>query len=485
MTVASDPRAEAIARCAAPGGDREDAAAAVRRLLVADGHCPPDEADAAAARLVGLARRYGSHPFTTLEETRRELSLDRDAFRRLLGLFARLPGLRSAVLAGPAGKYWSNTLLPLEERGVLDATLAGKPRFPHIVGLYPGPTCMFRCHFCVRVTGARYPHATLADGNEALAAVIDEMPADNPHGLYVSGGLEPLTNPGLGALISRAAARGFSMTLYSNCFALTEKALGGESGLWDLGAVRTSLYGLTDDEYEATTGKRHAFRRVEANLRRFQRMRAERERPVRLGLNHIVLPGRARRLLDLVDFIAELDAAAPERPVDFLNLREDYSGRPDGALSPRERAELREILLEFEEKVRRVTPTLDVDYGYALHALKSGADAQLVRIRPETMRPAAHPQVAVQVDVAGDVYLYREAGFPGLPGADRYIAGRVGPGSSLSGVVERFVTERVQVAPRPGDEYFMDGFDQVVAARLNQLEADIGAGWREERGFLR
>ncbi|MDX3225468.1 dTDP-4-amino-4,6-dideoxy-D-glucose ammonia-lyase [Streptomyces sp. ME19-01-6] len=485
MTPASDPRAEAVARCAAPGGDREEAAAAVRRLLVADGHCPPEEADAAAADLVGLARHYGNRPFTPLEEVRRELGLDRGGFGRLLELFARLPELRSAVLAGPAGKYWSNTLLPLEERGVLDAALAGKPAFPHIVGLYPGPTCMFRCHFCVRVTGARYPHSALGNGNAALASVIDEMPTDNPHALYVSGGLEPLTNPGLGDLISRAAGRGFSMTLYTNSFALTEKALAGESGLWDLGAIRTSLYGLTDEEYEATTGKRNAFRRVDANLRRFQRMRAEREAPVRLGLNHIVLPGRAERLLDVVDFIAELNAVAPERPVDFLNLREDYSGRPDGALSVQERAELRRILLEFEEKVRRVTPTLAVDYGYALHALKSGADAQLVRIRPETMRPAAHPQAAVQVDVLGDVYLYREAGFPGLPGADRYIAGRVGPGSSLSGVVERFVNERVHVAPRPGDEYFMDGFDQVVAARLNQLEADVDAGWREGRGFLR
>jgi dTDP-4-amino-4,6-dideoxy-D-glucose ammonia-lyase len=485
MTVASDPRTGVIARCATPGSDGDAAVGALRSLLIADDSTPRDLAGVSAERLVALARRYGAGPFTPLEDARRELRLDVEAFRHLLELFAGRPELRSAVVRGPAGKYWSNTVLPLEKRGVLDAVLTGTPRYPHMLGLYPGPTCMFRCHFCVRVTGARYPHTALADGNAALAAVIDEMPDDDPGAMYLSGGLEPLTNPGLGALVSRAARRGFELTLYTNSFALTEKTLSAQSGLWELGAVRTSLYGLTDEEYEHTTGKRQSYSRVRRNLLRFQQLRAEREAPVRLGLNYIVLPGRAHRLLDLVDFVTELNAAAPGRPLDFLNLREDYSGRPDGALTPVERAELQSVLLAFEDKARRVAPELRIDYGYALHALKSGTEAELVRIRPDTMRPSAHPQVAAQIDVLGDVYLYREAGFPGLPGADRYIAGRVDADTSLRTVVDRFVTGRVRVPPAAGDEYFMDGFDQVVTARLNQLEADIAAGWSDHRGLLR
>ncbi|MCF3122735.1 dTDP-4-amino-4,6-dideoxy-D-glucose ammonia-lyase [Streptomyces arenae] len=485
MTSALDPRTGTVARCAAPGQDPQDAAAAVRHLLTERRHCPPDEADAAAGPLVALARHFGNRPFTPLEDVRRELGLDTDRFARLLDLFARLPELRDAVIAGPSGQYWSNTVLPLERRGAFDAVLEGRPVHPLIVGLYPGPSCMFRCHFCVRVTGARYPAAALDDGNAALASVIDGLPPGSPDSVYVSGGLEPLTNPGLGDLVRRAAGRGFPMTLYTNSFALTEQTLERQPGLWGLGAVRTSLYGVSDEEYEATTGKRRAFGRVRANLLRFQRLRAEREAPVRLGLNHIILPGRARRLLDVLDFVAELDAAAPDRPVDFLNLREDYSARPDGALSAAERTELQEILLAFEEKARRLTPALRVDYGYALHALKSGTEAELVRIRPETMRPRVHPQIAVQVDVLGDVYLYREAGFPGLEGADRYVAGRVGPDRSLREVVDSFVTRGASVAPRAGDEYFMDGFDQVVTARLNQLEADVAAGWTARRGLLR
>ncbi|MEV0155851.1 dTDP-4-amino-4,6-dideoxy-D-glucose ammonia-lyase [Micromonospora sp. NPDC050686] len=448
---------------------------------------PPtvDPADPSAAHLARLVQRYGRSPFTPLETVRHELGVDRDTFARLLATVRRRPDLRAAVTSGPSGQYWTKTILPLERDGVLDNVLARKVVYPHIIALYPGPTCMFRCHFCVRVTGARYQQSALADGNAMFASVIDEVPPDNPFAMYVSGGLEPLTNPGLGELVSRAAGRGFKLVLYSNSFALTEQTLSRQPGLWDLHGLRTSLYGLTDEEYEETTGKRAAFGRVKDNLLRFQRLRADRDRPVRLGFSYLVLPGRARRLLHLVDFIAELNAAAPDYPIDFLDLREDYSGRPDGKLSAAERAELQDALGAFADRVAERTPTLRVDYGYALQGLKAGIESELIRVDPAGMRPTAHIQAGVQIDVLGDVYLYREAGFPGLPGAQRYIAGRVGPGRSLAQVVEEYVHSGAGVAAVPGDEYFMDGFDQVLTARLSQLEADIAAGWRDFRGFLR
>ncbi|MEO3977656.1 dTDP-4-amino-4,6-dideoxy-D-glucose ammonia-lyase [Streptomyces sp. CAU 1734] len=497
-TTAAPPAAAArtVENCAAPGADLRDAAEALRHLSAAPR--PPAPGDPAPAgrapygvtapyarHLVALAHSFGSRPFTPLETVRRELGTGRDTFRSLLGHFHRIPELRTAVLGGPAGKYWANTVLPLESRGVIDAILRNIPAVPDIVALYPGPTCMFRCHFCVRVTGARYDGSILADGNARLAAVIDELPADNPHRMYISGGLEPLTNPGLGALVHRAAARGFRLTLYTNSFALTERTLTRQPGLWDLHAIRTSLYGLSDRDYQATTGKAGGFTRVRANLLRLQELRAAQDNPLRLGLSHIVLPGRAARLPELIDFIAELDAAAPGRPIDFLNLREDYSGRPDGRISPAERAELRDALAAFEERAAARTPALAIDYGYALQSLRTGTDAELIRILPADMRPTAHPQASVQIDLLGDVYAYREAGFPGLAGAPRYILGRVGPGNPLSRVVDRFVTGGTRITPADGDHFFLDGFDQVVTARLNQTEADLAAGWGPDRGFLR
>lgn len=484
MTV-QDSATSPVTKCATPDSDLTAAARALHHDVAGTGLVPPAQTATAARQLVTLARIYGNAPFVPLEQARLQLGVERPVFSQLLETFDRIPVLRTAVENGPSGRYWTNTVLGLEKEGLFTAVLDNKPTFPRLLGLYPGPTCMFRCHFCVRVTGARYQASALTPGNAMFASVIDEVPPHHRDAMYISGGLEPLTNPALGTLVSRAADRGFDLTLYTNSFALTEQKLKGDPGLWNLHAVRTSLYGLNDDEYTATTGKQNAFTRVRANLKRFQQLRSERAEPIRLGLSYIVLPGRAARLRDLVDFVAELNEAAPDRPLDFVTLREDYSGRPDGKLSPDERAELQAELNHFRDRAADRTPTLTIDYGYALHSLMTGVDAELVRIRPQTMRPTAHPQVAVQVDLLGDVYLYREAGFPGLRGADRYRIGTVGPGTTLAQVVETFVTGGGRVDPRDGDEYFLDGFDQVVTARLNQLEADIADGWGERRGFLR
>lgn len=474
MTILS---ADPLATCSLPDSDPRAAVEALRSRAAVT--------DTDAVHLVELARVFGGAPFTTLEDARCGLGVDRVSFARLIARFHEIPELRAAVERGPAGQYWSKTILPLERRGVLDAVLENRVVPPASVGLYPGPTCMFRCHFCVRVTGARYEASELAPGNERLASVIEEMPTDDPEALYVSGGLEPLTNPGLGELVCLASGRGLRITMYSNAFSLTPATLKRQPGLWDLGAVRVSLYGLNDQEYEETTGKANAFTRVRDNLRRFQALRSERGSTTRLGLNYLILPGRANRLPALIDYIADLDAAAPGRPVDFLTLRQDYSGRDDGMLAEQERARLQEELHRFAALAAERTPHLKVDYGYALHGLMSGVDAVLPRITPETMRPTAHLQAAAQVDIRGDVYLYREAGFPDLSGADRYIAGRIGSGAGLVDVVSDFVSSGRRVVPRPGDEYFMDGYDQVVTARLNQIESDLASGWGDVRGFLR
>lgn len=481
MNVREPASGKLIPGCAWPDADPTVAAAALARML------PGDRSDRAhrSDQLVWLARRYGTAPFTTLSEAARALGSNRAELNRLMGDFKAVPELREAVRKGPAGKYWTNTVLPLEARGVFDAVLQDTPAYPSSVGLYPGPTCMFRCHFCVRVTGARYEASTLDSGNAALAAVIDEAPTEDPDLIYVSGGLEPLTNPGLGALVSRAAARGFRITMYTNAFALTEQTMDRQAGLWDLYAVRTSLYGLSDEEYQATAVKRAAFRRVTTNLTRFLRLRQERGRPVRLGLNYLILPGRARRLLELADYMTRLSEVTPDRPLDFLNVRQDYSGRADGRLSDSDRAELQDVIGMFEERLAAQLPQLNIDYGYALNSLRRGVDAEMLRITSDKMRPTAHPQVAVQVDLRGDVYLYREAGFPDLAGADRYVAGRVGPDRCLLEIVSDFVSKGRRVTPRAGDEYFLDGFDQVITARLNQLQADLDDGWGEARGFLR
>lgn len=485
MTI--QPHKQSLVEAAMAQSNHTTAASAVYRTLVAHPEVGNDNGRLSRRSddLVRLSQIYGRSPFTRLSEARSQIGVDRAEFSRLLELFPLEPGLRSAITSGPAGQYWTNTILPLEDKGVLDAVLEGRPAYPSIVGLYPGPTCMFRCHFCVRVTGAKYAATALRPGTDALAKVIDEAPTSDPYMMYMSGGLEPLTNPQLGELAARAAGRGFKVTLYTNSFALTEQTLERQPGIWDLAAIRTSLYGLNDEEYEETVGKPRAFGRVRNNLSRFLQLRAKYGHGTRLGLNYLILPRRAHRLTALVEFLLELRGASPAGGVDFLNLRQDYSGRADGELDRVDRDELLEGLGRFDEMIAAELPELHVDYGYALNSMRYGVEAQLPRITAAQMRPKAHPQVSVQVDLLGDVYLYREAGFPDLPGATRYICGRVDDRHGLGRVVDDFVRHGKGISAAEGDQYFLDGFDQVVAARLNQMTDDLADGWGNARGFLR
>jgi dTDP-4-amino-4,6-dideoxy-D-glucose ammonia-lyase len=432
-----------------------------------------------------LVNAYIADPFVTLDSVFAAAGVDRVSFEQVLNAIRTAPAVRSLVTGGPTGKYWVNTILPLEASGKFDAVLANRSTTPFRVGLYPGPTCMFRCGFCARVTGERYSASAIDPGNEVLASLIDSHPNDDPFALYISGGLEPLTNPGTGKLVERAADRGFQIICYTNSFALSAQTLRRQPGLWRLNAIRTSLYGVDDVECEETTARPGALERVIANIRNLMRERARTGAATRVGFNYILLPGATSKLDRLIDLIAEINEVTPDRPVDFLTVRQDYSGRPAGLLGDEDRLRMQECLLAMQERIATCTPTLDVDFGYALEAAKAGLDATMLRIDVHEMRPTAHPQVAVQVDLLGDVYLYREAGFPGLPGAQRYIAGRMSAQMGLQEIVDRFVNERSAVIPRPGDQYFLDGFDQAVTARLRQIEADVASGWADARGFLR
>ncbi|OCC10562.1 dTDP-4-amino-4,6-dideoxy-D-glucose ammonia-lyase [Streptomyces sp. PTY087I2] len=450
-----------------------------------DGRATAESVRRRTGQLIVLARHLRTHPFSTLEGARSRVGADRAAFGELLRLLRTTDAVRDTVLDGPARKYWRNTVLPMERAGVFDDILGNRPRFPYRVGLYPGPTCMFRCSFCARMSGARYAASSLPDGERALAAVVDEAPADDPFTFYISGGLEPLTNPGAGALVRRIARRGMKASMYTNGFSLNAATLRRQPGLWDLHTLRISLYGTSEKEYAAVTTRTGAFARVRSNVADFLRERAERAAPVRVGFNYVILPGRAAQLPEVVAYLADLRPDSAGRPVDFLTVREDYSGREGGALSPRDRDELADAMHTAEKIAAERLPGLEIDYGYALHGIRHGTLQSLPRIDAGTMRPAAYPQASVVVDLLGDVYLYREAAFPELPGADRYVIGRVTADRGLLAIVGDFVASGREIVSAPGDPYFLDAFDQVVTARLNQVEADIGDGWDLLRGALR
>ena len=61
-----------------------------------------------------------------------------------------------------------------------------------------------------------------------------ETPRDLPRRFYLSGGLEPLTNPGLAEVVRYAAGFGHRMQLYTNAMMLTSRFLAKKRacGIW-------------------------------------------------------------------------------------------------------------------------------------------------------------------------------------------------------------------------------------------------------------
>ena len=160
---------------------------------------------------------------------------------------------------------------------------------------------------------------------------------------------------------------------------------------------------------------------------------------------------------------------------------------PDRGLSTDERARMVAAFATLQERCRRDDLRgLQIDFGYALHPESQGVVGRpLEMVRHADMRPHGFPQISVVVDLLGDVYLYREAGFLDRPGARRYIIGRVTATRSLEDVVREFVESRWRIEPGAGDTGYFDIFDHVVTRLLNQADDDERFGVPFDQGPIR
>lgn len=439
--------------------------------------------DTWTTRAQAVVRRVSQDPFLANEAVAAAEGLDAESFRRLSAAIRSVPELQRAVGASGAGaKYWSNLLLPFARSGLLHDVIEKRARHPHRVGIYAGSSCMFECGFCGRVRGEAYRPPWLDEGTQLLLRLIDEAPNTDPATFYFSGGLEPLTNSRLDQLATRARGRGFRPSLYTNGFMLTARHLDKHPGLWDFEAIRISLYGHDEASYLATTHKSGAFERVRCNLVDVLRLRAEQGRSTRLGANFVVQPGRVEEITHVLDVLAQVFRESGAS-LDFLTLREDYSLADGAGLSMAERERLQGSL----ERVQRRIDSgglggMQLDLGFGLHAISNGIfDAALCHVESHELRPQGHPQASVVVDLHGDVFAYREAGFLRRPGNERYVMGNVRDGTGLEEIVRRFLAGP-GVTPQPGDELFLDAFDHALTRFCSKLEADRRYGVPFEEG---
>jgi len=118
-----------------------------------------------------------------------------------------------------ANRYWNNTILPLLKNGSLEHAVEGTYAYPNRIGLYPGMTCQFFCTFCGRNYNAKYQSQDIDKSFEVFKQVIDQDPKQGEFWqdrFRISGGLEPLTNPHIGKIISYGNSQGFKMQMYTN-----------------------------------------------------------------------------------------------------------------------------------------------------------------------------------------------------------------------------------------------------------------------------
>ena len=106
----------------------------------------------------------------------------------------------------------------------------------------------------------------------------------------------------------------------------------------------------------------------------------------------------------------------------------------------------------------------------------------LMKVDGTEMRNSGYPQLSVAVDLNGDIFLYREAGFLDRPGNDKFILGRISEDKSFEDVIKEFVESEYSVDTVKHDNRFMDSFDHILTTLVNQAEEDSKIGIPFELG---
>ena len=422
-----------------------------------------------------IIKLFSDSPFLTQEEVSRKLNFTKEQLIQFNKIILDSEWAQNYIINSGAGKkYWKNTVIPSIINGKTDAVLNKRYSYPDRIGFCPGLSCQFFCSFCGRNYSAAYEREFGDKGYDMFKQIIDQTPQDlkdNPY--HITGGLEPLTFPRIGDLISYGAKKGFPMEMKTNGFSLTPEFLIKQPGVLDLSVLRISLYGVNQESTLEVTKNPKGFERVKNNIINFLKLKTK----IKLGLNYVILHNNLEDVLLLLDYIEDVNSKANNQ-VNFLTLREDFS--PEAKiLSIDERKKLLDIFNEID--IRLKSPNLNklhIDYGYALESIKQNRKSlePLKRIEYTEMRPKMFPQLSVMIDPKGDVYGYHEATFLDKEGSERYCIGQVSESKSLEQVVKEFVEKTEGVEPLPMDISYLDAYDHIITILLNQADEDRNFG---------
>ena len=436
---------------------------------------------------------FANNPWLKQREIKSILDVDISTLKILNKIIRDSKNLQNLIIkSGTAKKYWQS-ISPFCAQ--LESAIQNEFKYPMRIALYPGVSCMYYCGFCGRNQAEKYPSNSIENGNKIFKKVLSELDPEYS-AISISGGLEPLTNPGIGDIIEFASDHGLRVPLITNGHSLTENFLKKNPKIMKLDSLRVSLYGIDEESYEFITTVKKSYKMVKKNCINFLIKRNEENSKIKFGLNYILLKENYKNLPRLIDFIEEVNTEVKNGPgIDFLSLRDDFDTvtgisderdhnkkyHLDGLLTEQDRKELLSLFKDFENDNR--LKNLHIDYGYALHPIKLGVlGKKLTRVSDEKMRKYGHTQLSVCVDLYGDVFLYREAGFLNRNGNEKFIIGRVNDNISFKQVIENFLKNTSGINKEKNDIRFMDPFDHVMTSLINQAEDDKNFGIPFEEG---
>ena len=196
-------------------------------------------------------------------------------------------------------------------------------------------------------------------------------------------------------------------------------------------------------------------------------------------------------LLSVLDFIKDINNSVNGPGINFLTLRDDYQSvtgnkpsldnirkyRLQKEMDINQRKKLQEILQIFKSKLSLDLPDLHVDYGYSLEYLSNNIfDRGLAKVAGDKLRKFGFTQMSVAIDLHGDVFLYREAGFLDRPGNDKAIIGRIQKNQPLEKIIKEFLYKNKPINFGNDDTRLLDSFDHVLNSLVNQSEENLNFG---------
>ncbi len=438
--------------------------------------------------IFAIIEKLSLNPLVTQEEIFISQNLKKIENLKVINKFIRENELIQDIITkkSVSKKYW-NTILPFAN--ISEDVIKNTYRYPIRIALFPGVSCMFYCGFCGRNQDAKYNNSVVAEGVAKITRLLKTT--DKNSKISISGGLEPLTNPQIGEIIKAAEENGFKVPLITNGYSLTDSFIKKNPDIWKLDSLRVSLYGYDRTSYQEITQVGKSYDMVKKNLINFLNLRNKFNKKLKVGLNYIILPENMNNLTNVLEFIQEINENVGDQGINFLTLRDDYQSvtgndpsldnirkyRLQQEMTINKRKQLLDILQVFKSKVKTYIPSLHVDYGYSLEYLSNNIfDKGLVRVSGGELRKFGFTQMSVAVDLHGDVFLFREAGFLDRPGNKKAIIGRISENNLLEDIIKKFLETDKPINFNKEDTRLLDSFDHVLNALVNQSELNYKFG---------